>query len=322
MKTSEKVLQLLLERQTFLSGQELADELNISRTAVWKAIQSLQEEGYQIESKPRTGYRYIEGSKLSEASIRRFLAPGLELHFEIHDTIDSTNTRCSQLATEPDTPTPLVVISDTQQTGHGRYGRPFSSPAGVGIYISILLRNDDPDFNPGLLTTATAIAVTRTIEKLVHARCEIKWVNDVMVDGKKIVGILTEGVADLETQLIKHVIVGTGINYLTDPSAFPEEIRERAGSLIDYAKASGVSRNEFIAGYLNEFFKLYDNYKDASFMEEYRAHSNTIGADVTINRSGRIIEGHVATIDDQGRIVLSSGEILSSGEVQKIRNIK
>ena len=183
-----------------------------------------------------------------------------------------------------------------------------------------MLDNDDPDFNPGLLTTATAIAVTRTIEKLVHARCEIKWVNDVLVDGKKIVGILTEGVADLETQLIKHVIVGTGINYLTDPSEFPEEIRQRAGSLRRYTLDSGVSRNAFIANYLNEFFSLYKNYKAASFMDEYRAHSNTIGKDVTINRSGQTSEGHVATIDNQGRLVLSSGETLSSGEVTKIRS--
>ena len=213
MKTSEKVLQLLLKKQAFLSGQELADELNVSRTAVWKAIQSLQEEGYQIESKPRIGYRYIEGLKLSEASIRRFLNPELDLNFEIYDTIDSTNNRCSQKAMDPETKTPLVVISDSQKAGHGRYGRPFASPVGGGIYISILLDNDDPDFNPGLLTTATAIAVTRTIEKLVHARCEIKWVNDILVDGKKIVGILTEGVADLETQLIKHIIVGTYCGY-------------------------------------------------------------------------------------------------------------
>ena len=91
MKTSEKVLQLLLKKQAFLSGQELADELNVSRTAVWKAIQSLQEEGYQIESKPRIGYRYIEGLKLSEASIRRFLNPELDLDFEIYDTIDNDN---------------------------------------------------------------------------------------------------------------------------------------------------------------------------------------------------------------------------------------
>ena len=221
---------------------------------------------------------------------------------------------------DPETKTPLVVISDSQKAGHGRYGRPFASPVGGGIYISILLDNDDPDFNPGLLTTATAIAVTRTIEKLVHARCEIKWVNDVLVDGKKIVGILTEGVADLETQLIKHVIVGTGINYLTDPSEFPEEIRQRAGSLRRYTLDSGVSRNAFIANYLNEFFSLYQNYKAASFMVEYRAHSNTIGKDVTINRSGQTSEGHVATIDNQGRLVLSSGETLASGEVTKIRS--
>ena len=163
MKTSEKVLQLLLKKQAFLSGQELADELNVSRTAVWKAIQSLQEEGYQIESKPRIGYRYIEGLKLSEASIRRFLNPELDLNFEIYDTIDSTNNRCSQKAMDPETKTPLVVISDSQKAGHGRYGRPFASPVGGGIYISILLDNDDPDFNPGLLTTATAIAVTSNI---------------------------------------------------------------------------------------------------------------------------------------------------------------
>lgn len=321
MKTSTQVLKLLIDADTYLSGQEIAQKLNLSRTAVWKAINTLKEAGYQIEGKPRVGYRFNDNNKLSEAGIRKYLASDLDLDFEIYDTIDSTNTRCSQVASAQTITKPLVVIADTQSKGHGRYGRNFSSPKGSGIYLSILLVNTDPDFNPGLLTTAAAIAVTRTVEKLLHVDCKIKWVNDVLVDNKKITGILTEGVADLENQLLKNIIVGTGINYLTDPRTFPDDIKDRAGSLIEYVQKTGISRNQFIAQYLNEFFNLYPDYKKAGFMDEYRKHSNTIGKDVVINRSGQITTGHVATIDNEGRIVLSSGQIISSGEVTKIRGI-
>ena len=301
MKTSEKVLQLLLKKQAFLSGQELADELNVSRTAVWKAIQSLQEEGYQIESKPRIGYRYIEGLKLSEASIRRFLNPELDLNFEIYDTIDSTNNRCSQKAMDPETKTPLVVISDSQKAGHGRYGRPFASPVGGGIYISILLDNDDPDFNPVLLTTATAIAVTRTIEKLIHARCEIKWVNDVLVDGKKIVGILCEVGPDGHS-----IVVGIGINL-----AQPQEYFDAAGLPHGTSLAlQGVPVDmdtdpEWLAQYMTDFgfdraLYTYEAEGFAPYRERYKALCVNLGRRVTYDGGA----GTAVDVDDEGRLIV------------------
>ena len=317
MKTSEKVLQLLLKKQAFLSGQELADELNVSRTAVWKAIQSLQEEGYQIESKPRIGYRYIEGLKLSEASIRRFLNPELDLNFEIYDTIDSTNNRCSQKAMDPETKTPLVVISDSQKAGHGRYGRPFASPVGGGIYISILLDNDDPDFNPGLLTTATAIAVTRTIEKLVHARCEIKWVNDLYLNGKKICGILTEGVTDFESGMIESIVIGYGVNF-RDDAHLPEELRPIVGSVFG-AEPPTVTRSALAAAMLAELLPLAEDLSSRSFLPEYRRRSMLLGREIVFSRAGGRFAAVAEGIDDNGGLVVrlpdGSRETLRSGEV-------
>ena len=214
---------------------------------------------------------------------------------------------------------PIGAVYTTHQTaGRGRLGRSWLDAPHKGLYYTAVIRTDL--VQPATLPLFASLAVCDALRERYRIDCQIKWPNDLLLNGKKIVGILTEGVADLETQLIKHVIVGTGINYLTDPSEFPEEIRQRAGSIRRYTLDSGVSRNAFIANYLNEFFSLYKNYKAASFMDEYRAHSNTIGKDVTINRSGQTSEGHVATIDNQGRLVLSSGETLSSGEVTKIRS--
>ena len=211
-----------------------------------------------------------------------------------------------------------AVYTENQTAGRGRLGRSWVNAEGRALYYTAVIR--EPLAQPATLPLLASLAVRTQLKLRYGVDCQIKWPNDLLLNGKKIVGILTEGVADLETQLIKHVIVGTGINYLTDPSEFPEEIRQRAGSLRRYTLDSGVSRNAFIANYLNEFFSLYQNYKAASFMDEYRAHSNTIGKDVTINRSGQTSEGHVATIDNQGRLVLSSGETLASGEVTKIRS--
>ena len=213
--------------------------------------------------------------------------------------------------------TPYIIIANQQTNGYGRYGRNFTSPSQSGIYLSILLANEQTEFNPGLLTTAVALAMCRAIEKKLAASPKIKWVNDVVVDGKKVCGILTEGISNLETQSLSNIVVGAGINYLT--ADFPEEISQRAGSLRNYALKAKVSRNEFIATYLEEFFKLYQTYQTGDFMPEYRAHSNIIGKEVTITQGTKSFQGNVVTIDDDGAIVLADGRKFTSGEVTKIR---
>ena len=317
MSTSSQLLTILGSQSQPISGQELADQLNISRTAIWKAINNLKDAGYQITSQPRTGYFLEDNGYLDAGLISRYLPTNFNFPLEIHQIIDSTNIRAKQLANKPDLTTPYIIIANQQTNGYGRYGRNFTSPSQSGIYLSILLANEQTEFNSGLLTTAVALAMCRAIEKKLAASPKIKWVNDVIVDGKKVCGILTEGISNLETQSLSNIVVGAGINYLT--ADFPEEISQRAGSLRNYALKAKVSRNEFIATYLEEFFKLYQTYQTGNFMPEYRAHSNIIGKEVTITQGTKNFQGNVVTINDDGAIVLADGRKFTSGEVTKIR---
>ena len=284
METIEKVFNLLTETPEYVSGQQIANKLNISRTAVWKAVSSLKQRGFLIEGKTRMGYRYLPSMKLNEDEIRRYLDPALDLTFETYEQIESTNDFCKKLALDSKISKPHIVLSEHQTGGHGRYGRSFFSPKGSGIYLSILLK-----------------------------------INDIIVDNRKVAGILVEGVTDLQSGAMDHVIIGLGMNYMTDPEIFPDDIKNRAGSLKKYAHRSDVSRNKLIAVFLNEFFKIYPNYRTGDFMNEYRKRSNIIGKQVSVLVSDRVVSGTVKTIDDKGRLVLTDGTILVSGEVTKIR---
>ncbi|KRL37714.1 biotin--[acetyl-CoA-carboxylase] ligase [Liquorilactobacillus uvarum] len=320
METNQLVLQKLSSSDQSISGEQLAQELSISRTAIWKAIKTLKQKGYQIESKPHVGYKYNDNGFLNEFVIRRYLSAetNKNINFEIREKISSTNTRAKEISISSDKNLPLVIISNQQTGGYGRYGRAFSSP-NTGIYMSLLLKNSSSSLNPGLLTTATATAITRAIEKKLHVTPSIKWVNDVLVNGKKVVGILTEGIADIESRYIKQIVIGIGINYSTDVDSMPSELQQRAGSLLEFAKKYSVSRNEFIAAVLQEFFLLYPHYEEGTFLDEYRTHSAVLNKKVTITQGQHQYVGYVDQINRQGEIVLDDGTTLSSGEVTKIR---
>lgn len=319
MKTTDSVLKLLEKNTNHLSGQQIADQLELSRTAIWKAIRSLESAGYKIESKPHQGYLLLDPPMLSETFIRRNLATKVPLHFELHNSITSTNTRAKELGALPSTSEPQIIVSDQQTKGYGRYGRAFMSPQQTGIYLSILLQNQQEYFDAGLLTTATATALCRAIEKKLDIKPSIKWVNDVLWHDKKISGILTEGITDMETGHLKQIVVGIGIDYLTDPSTYAPEVRQRAGSLRQAVQKKGLSRNAFIGAFLDEFFKLYPNFNSHDFIADYRKYCSTLGQQVTITRGNETITGIAFDITDSGELILADGQVFSSGEITKIR---
>ncbi|MCI1953886.1 MAG: biotin--[acetyl-CoA-carboxylase] ligase [Ligilactobacillus acidipiscis] len=320
MKTTDNVLKLLENNTLPISGQQIADNLHISRTAIWKAIKSLRENGYEIKSKPHVGYLLLDPPMLSEAFIRRNLTNKVPLKFELHDSLGSTNLRAKELGTLPQTNEPQIVISDQQTKGYGRYGRSFASPKQTGIYLSILLQNQQKHFDAGLLTTATATALCRAIEKKLGVKPGIKWVNDVLWKNKKVSGILTEGITDIETGDLKQVVIGIGINYLTDPDTFTPELQQRATSLRSAVLAKNVSRNVFIAAFLDEFFNLYPNFNSSSIIQDYRKYCTTLGKRVTITQGSQTTTGTAQNITDTGELVLNDGRIFSSGEITKIRS--
>lgn len=310
----EAVLQYLMNHADgYVSGAELATALNVSRNAVWKAIQQLKEAGYQIESQHRVGYRYLGGNILNAALIKQGVAADIDV--QVFQSIDSTNKFAKNLAMAAPTK-PVAVIANEQTAGYGRQGRAYYSPADDGLYLSVLLpMQGDNTLNSGLLTTGVATVVAETLAQLYDVQPQIKWVNDVIVNGHKVVGIMTEGIADLESGSLSYVIIGIGLN-LTN-SQFPDELAQKAGSLA----LTQVDRNQLAATLLNRLLNLMTTYQTADFMARYRELSLVIGHEVVVNRYGTEIMGHVSDIADDGALILATAtgeQRFTSGEITKV----
>ena len=256
-----------LENNEYISGEELAEKLFVSRNSVWKAVNKLRNEGYEIEAVTNKGY-CLKGdiNKISAGSIKKNLERPLE--FYILDEVDSTNNYARELALKGKSD--LVVISETQNGGKGRLGRKFYSPKGAGLYMSLLCR---PKMNvelAPLITSYTAVAVALAIDKLSGKETQTKWVNDIFMNGKKICGILTEAGFDFEGGTIDYAIIGIGVNALG--LEFPDEIKDIASSV---EKESGIkiSRNELAAEILNNLKDMEEEIKTKKYLEIYRKKS-------------------------------------------------
>ena len=222
MSSKSNILQILEKnRGTYVSGEELAQQLQISRSAIWKAISELKKEGYQIISVTNKGYCLSDATDvISAEGIGPYLTNGSQDMIHVFKTVDSTNLVAKKMALEQ-APHGTVVLAEEQTAGRGRMGRSFHSPAGSGIYMSFILRPNLTSNDAVLITTAASVAVARAIEEVTHIHTGIKWVNDVYMNGKKICGILTEALTDFESGGIESIILGIGINFSTAVSSFP-----------------------------------------------------------------------------------------------------
>ncbi len=308
MSTKEKVLTKLLNSNDYISGEMLASELDISRAAVWKAIKSLQSDGYNIEGVTKNGYKLIPDNKLVTAqSIKADLKYDIDvMHFA---TIDSTNTYCKHLLADGKQGE-FLVTADNQTAGRGRQGKSFYSPDKTGIYFSLVIRPDTTLQNAVTATTAASVAVCKAIENLTDLKPKIKWVNDVYLDGKKICGILTEAVTNFETNIVDSVIIGIGINIST--TEFPQGV-DGAGCLnVD------INRSKLIAQTVNELMNIAGG-DYASFINYYRSHSMVIGEKIKFIQNGETHFAKAKAIDEFGGLAveLENGEtqILRSGEI-------
>lgn len=318
MSVKKELLKILEKnREKDLSGQELADRLMVSRTAIWKAMKELREEGYQIEAVNNRGYRLAgETDILSEEGIRLELTNEAVKEVAVFRTIDSTNLEVKRRALQGEKEG-LVVVSESQTAGRGRLGRSFFSPLGTGIYFSILL---EPKLNATdaiLLTTAASVAVARGIRKVTDLEPSIKWVNDVYLGDKKVCGILTEAMTDFENSSIQYIVVGIGINYKEPPEGFPEEVKDIAGALVDGKEK--IPRNRLVAAVLDEFFTIYEELPDRHFMEDYRRWSNVLNQDVKYLEKDIWHFAKAVGIDDDGGLIVRDKDgkekILKTGEI-------
>ena len=313
-----QLLAALKEADDYISGQELCEHFGVSRTAIWKAVKQLKEAGYVIEAVQNKGYKIVSTPDcLNTAeleSIRKTKWAGREIFY--FDTIDSTNTKAKQLAEEGH-PTGTLVVAEKQEAGRGRRGRGFESPAGVGIFMTLVLK---PDFAPdraSMLTLIAALAVSKAISEKTGQEAEIKWPNDIVIHGKKVCGILTE----MSTQMdyINYIVIGIGINVQNE--SFPEEIGEVATSLrIESGKKQ--NRAAIIEAVWEEFEHYYDRfmaYQDLrDLRKEYDASLANKGQKVRVLDPKEPFEGVAQGITDRGELIVDTWEarkLVSSGEV-------
>lgn len=322
--TRREILEELRSRAgEFVSGEELSGRLGLSRAAVWKGVDALRRDGYTVEARPGLGYRLSASpDALTEAEVRAALGPtavvGRELH--CYATVDSTNTRAKELALAG-APDGTAVVADCQSAGRGRLGRSFLSPAGKGVYLSVVLR---PALSGEALlpfTALCAVAVRRAIHRVAGAQVDIKWTNDLVYGGRKLCGILTELALEGESGAVQYLVPGIGVNVGHGPEDFPPELRETATSL-RLALGREVSRPALAAAELAELDALYAALlagRTAPYLEEYRACCVTLGREAQLLRPDGSREHVLALdVDEQFGLVVrrDSGEtaVIRTGE--------
>lgn len=321
MSAKQHVL-LMLEKNkgTSVSGAKLAQDLSISRNAVWKAIKTLQGEGYAISAVPNKGYCLSEDNDiLSNESIMPYLADNLKnVKLEVHKSVTSTNTLLKELAAAG-AEEGKVLIAEEQTGGRGRQGRQFYSPPNTGIYMSILLRPKLTVEDALFITTSAAAAVAKAIEMVTGCEAIIKWVNDIYCNGKKVCGILTEAGVDFEGGGLEYCIVGIGINVARPVEDFPEELKDVATGIFENRMYSADLRSRLAATILNLFWEYYREFSGKAFIEEYRKRSFLIGKEIDVLTGDRTEQATALDIDERARLIikLTDGEIkaLTSGEV-------
>lgn len=317
LSVKNQILQALEQNKGHvLSGQELANRFCVSRAAIWKAMKALKEEGYRIQATTNKGYCLEECSDmLSSVGTETYLSSKhSRCRIHSYDSIDSTNFHAKKIAVDG-AAHGTVIMANEQTAGRGRMGRRFYSPADTGLYMSVILRPDGDIQNTMLITVAAAVAVCQSIEALTTRKPQIKWVNDIFLDGKKICGILTEAVSDFESGMVESVIVGIGLNVSTLPEQFPPELRSIAGSLF----SNGITRNRLAAEIINRLLDMQENLSDSRLIEEYKKRSLLLGKEVSYCRNGQSHTGTAHDINAKGNLLVrhDSGDIsvLRSGEV-------
>jgi len=317
----EAVLSLLRAREgEFLSGQAMSRELGISRAGIWKAIEALRKEGYEIDSSPNRGYRLASGpDRVREGELSAPLAGCLVgSGLLCLDKIDSTNTECKRRAVSG-APEGLVVLAEEQTGGRGRLGRSFQSPRGCGLYLSALLR---PRLEPQAVSDFTAwvaVAVCDGIEAACGLRPRIKWTNDLVLQGRKLCGILTELGLESETNALEYLVTGIGINVNHRPEDFSEEVRPMAVSL---AQVLGrpVRRSELAVQVILALDRMYAAFprEKQAYLDRYRADCLTPGNQVQLITPASRQEARALEIDDDFRLVVElpdgTRKALSAGE--------
>lgn len=327
MNVKESLLETFAESNgEYISGALLAEKLGVSRNAVWKAVKSLETEGYSIEAVTSRGYRLTaENNHLSDKLINAFLkTEHLGKHITVLDETDSTNNFAKELASSG-AEHGTVVIADMQTSGKGRLGRNFVSPKGKGLYMSVIIRPDFSIETASLITSAAACATACAVEKLCRHDVKIKWVNDLYMNGRKMCGILTEASCGLEMKSLDYAVIGIGINVRSAEGSFSRELRISATSIEDETGLK-IDRNRLCAEVINSLETYLSEMENHNYIREYRNRELLTGNTITANVNGSTIIAFAEGIDDNANLIikLPDGTIkhLNSGEANLCRVIE
>ena len=312
----DQILEELKGSRDYVSGQQLCNALGVSRAAVWKAVEKLKSEGYEIEAKRNRGYRLNPAADVVSQAELDELVPGTEFlrGAVFFPCIDSTNLEVKRRA-EAGEPGPFLAVADEQTAGRGRRGRSWDSPPGTGIWMSLLLRPGIRPENASMLTLVAALAVAEGIRRATGLTTGIKWPNDVVVGGRKICGILTEMQTDLLE--ISYVVIGIGINVNTE--SFPEEIRETATSL-KLCLGQTVRRSPVIAETWKAFGHYYSRFLETEDLtrlkDSYEAMLVNRGREVLVLDPAKEFRGTAEGISGSGELLVR----LPDGTLREIRS--
>lgn len=321
MRTTKQfvLLKLLQQKGNWVSGDELAEELKLSRESIWKAINTLKRKGNQIESRKNLGYKYVGNDSLDEDTINFYSGMKFEDKIFVFDEVTSTQELAKQYLSSHEVKQPLIFVANNQTEGHGRRGRNFYSPSDTGLYFSLILPNPSHDIlKIGLLTTSTAVAVVKVLEQFYKDKSfQLKWVNDIYLGTYKVGGIITEAALDLESSSAGNFIMGIGLNLSTKD--FPADLSEKAQGINPEFK---IDRNQLLAEMAKEVINNFVNYRQPDLIDEYRKRSLLFGKNVTLKLGTKAVNGQVEGISDDGSLILKakSGELqtFKSGEVVKV----
>lgn len=318
-----KILEELKKTESYISGEELGEKLGVSRAAIWKGIQKLKEQGYEIEAVSNKGYHIVRNQDLYNGIEIEEVCNTTKIAKEVYfyEQTDSTNNCIRKLAKEGKKEG-VVAVAEIQTAGKGRRGKGWQSPKGTGIWMSMLLTPNITPPEAPVLTLLAGLAVCRAVRQQTGLTAMIKWPNDILISNKKICGILTELYAEMDS--VHFVITGIGINVNTE--VFPEELQKTATSL-KIEKGETISRKNMIKAVIEEFEKIYLQYeKECSFLpfrEEYKKYCINVGKELQVLSKQPFIAKGV-DITEQGELLVQkqTGEkvVVFSGEVS-IRNI-
>jgi BirA family biotin operon repressor/biotin-[acetyl-CoA-carboxylase] ligase len=318
MAIREQILQRLRESGGFISGEELSERMNVSRTAIWKNINSLRESGYVIDSVTNRGYRLVS---CPDCLSQEEISAGLETELLgrktfCYSSIDSTNEEAKRQALAG-APSGSVFVAEQQTGGKGRLGRTWVSPPGTGLWFTVLLRPGVLPIRPTATTLLAGLAVCESIRAVTGCPAMIKWPNDIVIGSKKVCGILAEMSAEMER--VEFLVVGIGVN--VNSESFPEGLRKKATSLLQES-GKPVRRVPLLQDILRRFETLLKDNAAAlspAFFEQYKARCITLGRKVGFEHGGKPESGTAEDISTAGELIVrlpdGSRETVFSGEV-------